>query len=205
MTVRGILYIISAPSGAGKTTLVHRLVAQDEHVRISISHTTRMPRMGEQEAKDYYFVDLAQFNLLKAQGCFVETAQVFGCWYGTSRDWLDETLALGFDVILEIDWQGARRVREIFSCVSVFILPPSKAILLGRLQARAQDDARVIAQRMQQATNEMVHYSEYDYVIINDDVETALGDLSAIVRSERKKMIFQRERYAGLISELISE
>ncbi len=205
MTVRGILYIISAPSGAGKTTLVRRLVAQDGHVKVSISHTTRNPRIGEQEAQDYYFVTLSEFNMLKMQGCFVETAQVFGHWYGTSKAWLDETLSLGVDVILEIDWQGARRVREIFSCVSIFVLPPSKAILLDRLKTRNQDDPCVIAQRMQEATSEMVHYSEYDYIIINDEVENAFKDLYAIVCAERKKMIFQRERYCDAISELIHE
>lgn len=204
MAVRGILYIISAPSGTGKTTLVNRLINNDPQVKMSVSHTTRAPRRGEQEGKDYYFVDLPHFQALKEEGFFVETAEVFGNWYGTSKSWLDDQLSKGADVVLEIDWQGARRIREIFSCVSIFILPPAKSILLSRLKTRAEDNVDVIHSRMDQATHEMIHYSEYDYVIINDDFEVALEDLYAIVRSGRSSMILQRERYATLISELIT-
>lgn len=204
MVVRGILYIISAPSGTGKTTLVNRLINNDPQVKMSVSHTTRPPRRGEQEGKDYYFVDKDDFQALKEDGFFVETAEVFGNWYGTSKSWLDDQLSNGSDVVLEIDWQGARRIREIFSCVSIFILPPAKSILLSRLKNRAEDNVEVIHSRMNQATHEMIHYSEYDYVIINDDFEVALEDLYAIVRSGRSSMILQRERYATLISELIT-
>lgn len=204
MAVRGILYIISAPSGTGKTTLVNRLISQDPDIKKSISHTTRTPRRVEQEGKDYYFVSLETFEGLKEQGHFVETAEVFGHWYGTSKDWLENQLSHGIDVILEIDWQGARRIREIFSCVTIFILPPAKEILLARLKARAEDNVEVINNRMQKATSEMIHYSEYDYVIINDNFEAALDDLYSIVRAGRNSMILQRERHAALISELIT-
>jgi len=205
MTVQGILYIISAPSGAGKTTLVNTLIASNPQLRKSISHTTRLPRVTEVNGRDYYFVNEQEFVELELQGHFIETAKVFGNWYGTSKSWLENSLSEGLDVILEIDWQGARRVREYFNCVSIFILPPSKAELLDRLQLRAQDNPKVISQRMQAARNEMIHYSEYDYLIINDNFDSALSDLQAIIQTQRKRVLFQGECCAALISELMTE
>lgn len=205
MTVQGILYIISAPSGAGKTTLVSTLIARNPQLCKSISHTTRAPRAAEIDGQDYYFVDKNAFFQLQAQGNFIETAEVFGNWYGTSKNWLEKSLSSGLDVILEIDWQGARHVREHFDCVSIFIFPPSKVELLERLQLRAQDDPKVINQRMQAARNEMIHYSEYDYLIVNDEIGSALSDLQAIIQTQRKRVLFQRDHYAALISELIAE
>jgi len=202
MTIRGTLYIVSAPSGAGKTTLVRGLVSEDSQVKVSVSHTTRAMRPQEENGCDYHFVTKEKFDQLTASGHFLESAEVFGNWYGTSKIWLEEQLVSGFDIILEIDWQGARRVREIFSCISVFVFPPSKAVLQARLESRAQDDSDVIASRMAQAAREASHYSEYDYIIVNDDFDRALGDLCAIVRARRKKMAIQRERYANLVSEL---
>jgi len=174
MAIRGTLFIISAPSGAGKTSLVSALVTQDPQLRISVSHTTRAPRTAEVHSQNYYFIDLPTFNQLKAEQAFLEYAQVFGHWYGTTQAWVENQLNAGFDVILEIDWQGARRVREMLSCVNIFILPPSRAALEARLQNRAQDPPQVIVRRMQQASVEISHYHEYDYVVVNDVFEQAL-------------------------------
>ena len=204
MTVQGIVYIVSAPSGAGKTTLVNQLISQNLNIRLSISHTTRLPRVGEQEGKDYYFVELAEFEALKQQGYFVETAEVFGNWYGTSKKGLEQRLLSGSDVILELDWQGAKSIRELFACVTIFILPPTKTALLVRLRARAQDEEAVIAKRMEKAVDEIKHYSEYDYIIVNEHLDRALDDLSAIIRAGHHSMRFQAKCYAEFISELIT-
>ncbi len=202
MTMPGTLYVISAPSGAGKTSLVQAIIKQDDKILVSVSHTTRPARGQEQEGKDYHFVDQSAFNALKSEGMFLEHAEVFGHMYGTSKIWVENQLKNGFDVILEIDWQGARRIREWMACQSIFVLPPSREALLSRLEDRGQDDPAVINRRMQQASNEVSHFNEYDYVIVNDDFDLAVSDLKAIIRARRKRMPMQRERWAALISEL---
>lgn len=204
MAARGILYIVSAPSGTGKTTLVTRLANQDPNIRVSVSHTTRAPRVGEKEGKDYYFVELPNFKQLEQEGHFLETAHVFGNWYGTSKGAIEEQLAMGLDVILEIDWQGARHIKAHYPCISIFILPPAKAALLTRLKSRAQDDDAVITQRMNRAVDEMSHYNEYDYIVVNDNFETALGDLLAIIRAGRHSIALQSEQFATLMRELMT-
>ena len=202
MSVPGTLYIISAPSGAGKTSLVTALIKADKQIVVSVSHTTRKPRGDEEEGVHYHFVDEQAFNKIKSENLFLESAQVFGYWYGTSKVWVENQLKNGVDVILEIDWQGARRVREWMACQSIFILPPSRSALIKRLEERGEDDPAVINRRMQQASSEVSHFNEYDYVIVNDDFEFALSDLKAIIRARRKMMPTQRERWASLISEL---
>lgn len=202
MSVPGTMFIISAPSGAGKTSLVKALTDNDKQILVSVSHTTRAPRSNETEGKDYHFINDEDFNRLKSQGEFLEFAEVFGHWYGTSKVWVENQLKNGFDVILEIDWQGARRVRELMACQSLFILPPSRQALMDRLEERGQDDPGTINRRMQQASSEVAHFNEYDFVIVNDDFDVALSDLQAIIRARRKIMPAQRERWAALISEL---
>ena len=202
MPVYGTLFIISAPSGGGKTTLVERLIKEVDQLIVSVSHTTRKPRKDEVEGKHYYFVDIPTFERLKSEHQFLEHAEVFGNYYGTTKSWVESQLRNGIDVILEIDWQGARRVRDLMSCVSIFILPPSRSALEHRLKERGQDDPAVINRRMQQASNEIAHYNEYNYLIVNDDLELALGDLKAIIRARRTITPFQREKWATLISEL---
>lgn len=179
---RGRLIILSAPSGAGKTSLAKALVQRLPDTVISVSHTTRPPRPGERDGVDYYFVDRETFERMVAGGRFLEYARVFDHYYGTDRRAVESQLAAGRNVILDIDWQGARRVREqLPEAVSIFILPPSLAELERRLRGRAQDSDAVIARRMRDAVAEMRHYDEYDYVVVNDDFEAALGDLAAIV------------------------
>ncbi len=202
MSVPGTMFILSAPSGAGKTSLVKALIESDEHILVSVSHTTRAPRPAEVEGKDYHFISQQEFNTLKAEGHFLEHAEVFGAWYGTSKIWVENQLKNGFDIILEIDWQGARRVREMMACQSIFILPPSRQALLDRLEDRGQDDPGTINRRMQQASSEVAHFNEYDFVVVNDNFDVALADLQAIIRSRRKIMPSQRERWVALINEL---
>ena len=184
---QGILYVISSPSGGGKTSLVKVLLARDPLLSASISHTTRPPRPLEENHKNYHFVDPKTFAKLEAEGAFIESANVFGYDYGTSREGVETVLLQGKDVILAIDWQGGKKVREKMPCKSIFILPPSRETLLARLNTRGEDKPEVIQHRMALAEQEMSHYSEYDYVVINDDFETALQDLAAIFRAERLK------------------
>ncbi len=202
----GTLYILSAPSGAGKTSLVKALLQQDDQVGVSVSHTTRAMRPGEADGVDYNFVAMDDFNALIEQGQFLEYAEVFGNKYGTSQQWVKEQLTAGRDVILEIDWQGAEQVRRLMpEAVTVFILPPSRAALRERLNARGQDSDEVIDGRMAEATSEMSHYPEYDYLLINDDFETALQQLASLFQARRLRQSAQQTRYQGLLEQLLSE
>ncbi len=205
MSVKGTLYIISAPSGAGKTSLVKALLEKDKQTRVSVSHTTRAMRAGEEEGVHYNFVSLQQFDELVAAGQFLEYAEVFTNKYGTSRLWVEEQLDKGVDVILEIDWQGAQQVcKQLADAVTVFILPPSRDELRRRLAGRGQDDAAVIDLRMSEAVSEMVHYNEFDYVVINDHFDTALNELQAVFIAERLKLKKQQSDKAGLLTDLLS-
>ncbi len=201
----GSLYVISAPSGAGKTSLVQRLLADLPQVGVSVSHTTRPPRPGEIEGENYYFVSPQQFESLVAEDRFLEYARVFEHYYGTSRDTVCEQLANGEDIILEIDWQGARQVRKQFpDARGIFILPPSLEALDARLRARGQDDPTVIAYRMQSAVAEMHHYDEFDYLIINDDFATSLEALRSIIVANRQNLAAQTRRHSDLLTRLLS-
>ncbi|KKO17805.1 MULTISPECIES: guanylate kinase [Pseudomonas] len=200
----GTLYIVSAPSGAGKTSLVTALIKADKRVSVSVSHTTRAMRPGEQHGVNYHFVSHDDFKGLIAKGDFLEHAEVFGNFYGTSRSALQEVLDQGNDLILEIDWQGAQQVRKLMpEALSVFILPPSQQALRERLDGRGQDSEEIIAGRMKEAVSEMVHYDEYDYVIINDDFDVALEDLKAVFRSNRLRLKKQQQRHAALLKQMI--
>ena len=184
----GTLFIVSAPSGAGKTSLLSELVPSDPKLKLSVSHTTRAPREGEQDGVHYHFVSVEEFEEQAGNGVFLESAEVFGNYYGTSEKAILEQLKAGFDVILEIDWQGAAQVRKrIPDAVSVFILPPSVVALRERLSGRGQDSEEIIQRRMQQAQNELSHYPEYDYLVFNDDFDLALGELQAIFVANRLK------------------
>lgn len=200
----GTLYIVSAPSGAGKTSLVSALTTQDRQIRVSVSHTTRAMRPGEAHGVNYHFVVHEEFKALIAQGDFLEHAEVFGNYYGTSRSALQETLDQGFDLILEIDWQGAQQVRKLMpEALSIFILPPSQEALRQRLDSRGQDSEEIIAGRMKEAVSEMVHYNEFDYVIVNDDFEDALEDLKSVFRSNRLLLKKQQQRHEALLKQLV--
>ena len=189
---QGTLFIISAPSGAGKTSLVAEILARIDNIQASISHTTRAARSGEKDAVNYHFVSQQTFLSMIADNAFLEHAEVFGNFYGTSRQWVQETLNAGTDVILEIDWQGAEQVRQQFAqSKSIFILPPSKQALRERLNGRGQDDIEVINKRIAAATEEMSHYIEADYLVINDDFDLALEQLKGIISAQRCKMPIQ--------------
>jgi guanylate kinase len=182
----GNLFIVTAPSGAGKTSLVAALLQVDPAVRLSVSFTTRPPRVGEEDGRDYRFVSVQDFEAMRERGEFLESAEVHGNLYGTSRTWVADRLAAGEDIVLEIDWQGAEQVRRTMaSAVGVFVLPPSMAALEQRLRGRASDSAEVIARRLAAAREEIAHVAEFDYVIINDRFDEAVRDLVAIVRAER--------------------
>ena len=199
----GILFIISAPSGAGKTSLVSELLVRMDNIKASISHTTRDRRPGEEDGVNYHFVSKEAFVSMLKQNAFLEHAEVFGNYYGTSQQWVEETLAAGEDVLLEIDWQGAAQVRQLFDdSTSIFILPPSKQALRQRLDSRGQDDSAVIEKRIAAATEEMSHYIEADYVVINDDFEVALNQLMAIVSAQhcRLPLAGQEKLLADLLS-----
>jgi guanylate kinase len=201
--VSGNLFIITAASGAGKTSLVTELLTKDSQVKLSISHTTRQARPGEQDGVHYHFVDEAAFMQILDAGGFLESADVHGAKYGTSQSGVDAALQAGYDVILEIDWQGAQQVRNIYPhSVSIFILPPSIETLELRLNNRGQDSSDVIARRVAAARDEMRHVVEFDYVTINDSFEIALQDLTAIIRATRLKSHAQLQRYATLIQQL---
>ncbi len=204
-TATGQLFVVSAPSGAGKTSLVKRLVAELPNIGLSISHTTRARRPGEEDGRDYHFVTKAQFQAMIAENAFLEYANVFGNYYGTARSQIEASLNRGDDVILEIDWQGARQVRRAWQDVaSIFVLPPSLEALHERLHKRGQDDEAVIERRMQAAREEMSHYAEYDYVVINDDFETALSELKAIVLAHRLRLDRQQRRHQALLDALLA-
>lgn len=199
----GNLYIITAASGAGKTSLVSELLARDNQIKLSVSHTTRAPRPGEQNGVHYHFVNEAEFIDILSKGGFLESADVHGAKYGTSQSAVDSALQAGYDVILEIDWQGARQVRGIYpQAISIFILPPSLEALKDRLNNRGQDSAEVIAKRLAAAREEMRHVVEFDYVTINDNFEVALQDLMAIFRATRLNAQSQLTRHATLIQKL---
>ena len=200
----GNLFIIAAPSGAGKTSLVRALLAADGQTRLSVSYTTRQPRPGETGGVDYHFVDDAQFLRMLEAGDFLESAEVYGAYYGTSQTRVDDVLQAGNDVILEIDWQGAAQVRTLYpQAISIFILPPSIEALEQRLHGRAQDSAQVIARRLAAAREEMSHVAEFDYVTINDKFDVALQDLCAIVRTQRLKRDIQLQQHEKLLQTLM--
>lgn len=202
----GTLFIFSAPSGAGKTSLVKKLVEQTSHIGVSVSHTTRAPRAGEVDGKDYHFVDVERFRTMIGEGAFLEHAQVFDNYYGTSQAWVEAELARGQDIILEIDWQGAAQVRRLIpETVSVFIAPPSIAALRERLLGRGLDDMQIVERRMLDAKNEMSHYGEFDYLIINDNFENALEELRSIVIARRHRLEAQQVRHAETITRLLNE
>ncbi|WP_354622744.1 guanylate kinase [Psychromonas sp. MME2] len=206
MSQVGTLYIVSAPSGAGKSSLIKALLAKkrDGSAQVSISHTTRQPRIGEIDGEHYHFVDVAEFQRLIAENAFFEWAEVFGNYYGTSRVAIEQALEKGIDVMLDIDWQGARQVRKMMpNAKGIFILPPSRKELESRLNKRGQDSSEIIAKRMEQAQSEMSHYDEYDYLIINDDFETATAEFSAIVKSLRNEQQKQAIKYRATIDELL--
>ena len=204
-TCPGSLFIISAPSGAGKTSLVEALLPRMQQVRVSVSHTTRAQRPGEVEGVNYHFVSGEVFRQLHDAGDFLESAEVFGNNYGTSQRWVNETLASGDDVILEIDWQGAEQVRRLQpAAISIFILPPSKSALEHRLTGRGQDPEAVIAARMAKAANEMSHYAEADYLVVNDRFDAALDQLCSIITASRLRLSSQQQRYAELLTSLLS-
>ncbi len=201
----GTLYIVSAASGTGKTSLLNVLLQQADNIAVSVSHTTRPMRPGEEDGKHYHFVDKSQFEALIEKGDFLEHAQVFGNYYGTSQSAVQQQLSTGIDVILEIDWQGAQQVRRLMpEAVSIFILPPSRQALQDRLTGRGQDSEEVITGRMNEAISEMSHFHEYDYVVVNDSFEVALAELKSIFQAERLSIARQSERHQAMIESLLS-
>ncbi|WP_462380475.1 guanylate kinase [Pseudomonas sp. Marseille-QA0892] len=202
--VPGTLYIVSAPSGAGKTSLVKALLEAMPHIRVSVSHTTRAKRPGEVDGVNYHFVTREQFLEMLEHNDFLEHAEVFGNLYGTSIRALARTLEEGHDLILEIDWQGAQQVRKLLpAACSIFILPPSREALRQRLTNRGQDSEDIIDGRMREAVSEMTHFDEYDYLLINDDFAHALEDLKAIFRANQLHQPSQRQRYGELLQNLL--
>jgi guanylate kinase len=203
--ISGKLYIISAPSGAGKTSLVKQLIAEMDDLAVSVSHTTRAMRSGEQDGVDYFFVSVEAFKAMIERQAFLEHAQVFDNFYGTAQQTVEDNLAKGLDVILEIDWQGAQQVRRMLpESLSIFILPPSIDVLSQRLQNRGQDNPEVIARRMRDAVTEMSHYPEYDYLIVNDDFSLALSQLKSIVTANRLTQSQQQQTLAPLLQDLLN-
>jgi guanylate kinase len=199
----GILFIVSAPSGAGKTSLVAALLEAESGVKLSVSHTTRPPRPGEVPGRDYHFVSKAEFERMLEAGEFLESATIYGNQYGTSQRWLAGELGIGHDVLLEIDWQGAQQVRRLMrDTVGIFVLPPSVADLERRLRSRSQDPQDAIARRLAAAREEISHFSEFDYVIMNDDFARAAQDLTSIVRAERLRLRRQLVRHAESINRM---
>ena len=206
MPMRGTLYIVSAPSGAGKSSIVNRALARDPSVSLSISFTSRAPRPGERHAEHYHFVDEAEFQRMIAAGDFFEHALVHGDWKGTARQSVEPMLAAGRDVLLEIDWQGARQVREqVRDAISIFILPPSRGALDERMHKRAQDSEETIARRLGAAREEMSHFGEYDYLIVNDDFEEAVDEMCAIFTASRLRQGRQVAKYGALLDALLAE
>ena len=206
--VQGTLYIVSAPSGAGKSSLIQALLKTQPlyDTQVSISHTTRAIRPGEKHGEHYFFVDKEAFREMIERDAFLEHAEVFGNYYGTSRETIEQVLASGVDVFLDIDWQGAQQIRKKMpQARSIFVLPPSKDELDRRLRGRGQDSEEVIAKRMAQAVAEMTHFAEYDYLIVNDDFDLALSDLKTIIRAERLRLSRQKLRHDGLITKLLAD
>ena len=204
--MRGTLYIVAAPSGAGKSSIVNAVLARDANISLSISFTSRQPRPGERHAEHYHFIGADEFKAMVAEGDFFEHALVHGDWKGTARQSVDPQLSAGRDVLLEIDWQGARQVRsKIPDAVSVFILPPSRAALEERMRKRGQDSEAVIQQRLAAAREEMSHYGEFDYVIVNEDFETAVGEMCSIFTASRLRKDAQVARHASLLMSLLTD
>ncbi len=205
MTVRGTLYTVSAPSGAGKTSLVNALIESIDDISVSVSHTTRARRPGEENGVNYHFVDVEQFKVMVQANEFVEHAEVFGNFYGTAKSTVDALLATGVDVILEIDWQGADQISQVFpDTVGIFILPPSIEALRTRLTGRGQDNEEIIDRRMAQAISEMSHYVEADYVIINEDFDRALAEFRSIIQTQRLTLDNQQARHGEQLQKLLS-
>ena len=205
MTSKGTLFTISAPSGAGKTSLVGALLECCDDIRVSVSHTTRPMRPGETDGVNYHFIDEEQFLGMLERTEFLEHARVFGNLYGTSQTWVQQQLAEGIDVILEIDWQGAGQIkRQMPESQSIFILPPSRAALEQRLTSRGQDDPEVIARRMSEAVEEMSHYVESDFLVINSDFDLALREIHAVVISRRLRTQSQLPALSGLLDDLLN-
>ena len=198
----GDLFVVVAPSGAGKTSLVNRLLEVERDIRLSVSYTTRAPREGEVDGREYHFVSRSAFEAMIAAGDFLEHANVYGNYYGTSRRWIESELAGEHDVLLEIDWQGAMQLRKLFPrLVGIFILPPSIGELRRRLTARGKDSAEVIEKRMASAREEISHVLEFEYIIVNEQFDVAVADLQAVVRAAR----LSRERRAGRLARLLDE
>ena len=205
MNIPGTLYIISAPSGGGKTSLVNALLESVANLEVSVSYTTRPPRPGERDGLDYHFIDEIGFKQLIQTKSFLEHAVVFGHYYGTSLDWVSKKIEAGVDIILEIDWQGAQQIREKMpESIGIFIVPPSWEVLEKRLQLRAQDKKSVIKKRMADAKAELAHYDEYDYLIVNENFSNALADLNAILRVRRLRCSIQKKELAPLLATLLS-
>jgi len=203
--VKGTLYVISAASGAGKTSLVNAILDAVTDLEVSVSHTTRAPRPGEVDGVNYHFVDVEKFKQMVDAGAFLEHATVFGNMYGTSDAHIRQQLDAGKDVILEIDWQGARQIRKLVpECRTIYIVPPSAEALRERLTSRGQDDDSIIDRRMQEAVSEMEHYVEFDYLVINDDFDDAVRDLSAIFLGQRMLLERQQARHQQLLAELLA-
>ena len=199
----GNLFIVCAPSGAGKTTLVDALLKADSGIRLSVSYTTRQPRAGEVDGREYHFVSQEKFQEMAAAGAFLESALVHGNYYGTSQPWINDQRAAGADILLEIDWQGAAQVRKMMpDAIGIFVLPPSFEALVGRLNKRAQDPPDVIARRIAGAREEISHVSEFKYVIINDKFDEAVKDLVSIVRARRLLATSQLARHSDLINRM---
>lgn len=198
------LFVVAAPSGGGKTSLINALLDQDRQVKLSVSHTTRPPRPGERDGVHYHFVDQETFLNLVEQGAFLEHARVFDYYYGTGRMEVEKQLAAGFDVLLDIDWQGARQIRDSFpSCCGIFIIPPSLDVLRQRLIARGQDSEDVIKRRMRDAQSEISHWSEFDFIIINDVFDEALSDMQSIIRHGKLKRPENEVQSREILAELL--
>lgn len=201
----GNLFILSAPSGAGKSSLIKALIEKHDDMKVSVSHTTRNVRPGEENAVHYHFVTVDEFQGHINDGHFLEWAEVFGNFYGTSKIAIEQMLAQGIDVFLDIDWQGAQQIRELFAeVITIFIAPPSRQELESRLNNRGQDDQAVIQQRMAQAIGEISHYPEFDYLLVNDNFEQCLNELAGLVLSQRLKMTNQSLKYDQLLKDLLA-
>lgn len=198
------LFIIAAASGSGKTSLVDAIIKQDDKIKVSVSYTTRAPRENEHQGEHYFFVTESEFKAMIEKQIFLEYAEVFECYYGTSKDWVMDQLRSGIDVILEIDWQGAKQVRELFKdCVSIFVLPPSYQTLRERLQKRNQDSIAVIEKRLEAASHEIAHCVEFDYLVVNDNFKHALHDLQAIIQARRLIKPIQEVKHRKLLEDLM--
>ena len=204
--MKGNLFVISSPSGAGKSSLIGALLKKHDDMKVSVSHTTRAPRPGEVDEVHYHFTDVNEFKQVIEQNGFYEWAEVFGNYYGTSKQAIEAQLAQGIDVFLDIDWQGAQQMRKLVDdIITVFILPPSREELENRLNKRGQDSEEVIAKRMAQAQSEMSHYNEYNFVLINDDFDQTLSQFEAIVLAHRQRKANQESKYGDLITQLLAK